>query len=294
MKYRQFGNTGISISAVSYGGIVSAGVYGGEKYDSEGQEASDRYVSWAIDRGVNYFDVAPAYGNAEEQLGNSLRPYRKDIFLACKTNKRDRDGAAADIKKSLKLLHTDYFDVYQLHEISSMQDVERAFGPGGAMEVIGKLKEQGIARNVSFTAHSEDAALKMIELFPFDTVLFPFNWFMNMAHGMGNRLLQTARAKGMGVLAMKAFIERRWEDGEDRGCFPKSWCKPIETDLEPEFGVAAMKYALSLGVDTLIPPGNFKSFSFAVEHIDECLESPEPDMELLCRKLEIVRGKEFF
>ena len=144
MKYRQFGNTGISISSVSYGGIVSAGVYGGEKYDSEGQEASDRYVSWAIDRGVNYFDVAPAYGNAEEQLGNSLWPYRKDIFLACKTNKRDRDGAAADIKKSLKLLHTDYFDVYQLHEISSMQDVERAFGPGGAMEVIGKLKESQI------------------------------------------------------------------------------------------------------------------------------------------------------
>ena len=294
MKYRQLGNTGISVSAVSYGGIVSAGVYGGVTYPSEGQESSDFYVSWAIDRGVNYFDVAPSYGNAQDQLGNSLQPYRKQIFLACKTNQRDRTGAEEDIRNSLKVLHTDYFDVYQLHGISSMKDVERAFAPGGCMEVIGKLKEKGIARNVSFTAHNEDAALKMIELFPFDTVLFPFNWFMNMAHGMGNRLIPAARARGMGILAMKAFIERRWEDQEDRGCFPKSWCKPIDTDLEPAFGIAAMKYALSLGVDTLIPPGNFKSFSFAVEHIDECLASLEPDMELLRNKLETVRGKEFF
>ena len=76
--------------------------------------------------------------------------------------------------------------------------------------------------------------------------------------------------------------------------YPKSWCKPIHTDLEPEFGIAAMKYALSLGADTLIPPGNFRSFSFAVEHIDECVEDPVPDMDLLRAKLATVRGKEFF
>ena len=93
---------------------------------------------------------------------------------------------------------------------------------------------------------------------------------------------------------MKALIERRWANGEDRGRFPKSWCKPINTDEEPEFGIAAMKYALSLGVNTLIPPGNFISFSFAVEHIDECLENPDYDEMLLRRKLETVRGKEFF
>ena len=151
---------------------------------------------------------------------------------------------------------------------NTMEDVEKAFSKGGAMELIFTLKERGIAKNVGFTAHSEDAALRMIELFPFDTVLFPFNWFMNMEHEMGNRLLVAAKEKGMGILAMKAFIERRWEEGEDRGPFPKSWCKPINTDEEPEFGTAAMKYALSLGVDTLIPPGNFKSFSFTVDHIE--------------------------
>ncbi len=292
MKTNALGNTGIRISRVSYGGIVSAGFYDNVRYPSEGQEASDRYVAWAVDHGVNYFDVAPGYGNAQEQLGNSLRPYRRDVFLACKTQERRRTAAEADLERSLKLLNTDCFDVYQLHAISSMEDVEAAFGPGGVMEMICKLKDRGIARHIGFTAHSEDAALKMIELYPFETVLFPFNWFMNMAHGMGDRLIRAARDKGMGVLAMKAFIERRWEEGEDKGPFPKSWCKPIDTLREPAFGIAAMNYALSLGVDTLVPPGNFQSFRFAVEHIDEC--DGKPDMELLQAKLETVRGKEFF
>ncbi|MBP5728855.1 MAG: aldo/keto reductase, partial [Clostridia bacterium] len=255
---------------------------------------SDRYVSWAVERGVSYFDVAPGYGNAQDQLGISLQPYRKQVSLACKTACRDRENAEKDLERSLKLLKTDCFDVYQLHGVSSMEEVERAFGPGGVMELMRTLKERGIARYVGFTAHSEDAALKMLDLFPFDTVLFPFNWFMNMEHGMGNRLLAVLKDRGIGILCMKAFIERRWEKGEDRGCFPKSWCKPVNTDEEPEFGIAAMKYALSLGVNTLIPPGNFKSFSFAVEHIDECIENPAYDEALLRRKLDTVRGKEFF
>ena len=294
MKYTQLGRTDICISTVSYGGIVSAGFYDNVSYPAEGQEASDRYVSWAAEHGVNYYDVAPGYGNAQNQLGISLEPYRKQVSLACKTGCRDRENAEKDLEQSLKLLKTDHFDVYQLHGVSSMEEVERAFGPGGVMEMMRPLKERGIARYIGFTAHSEEAALKMLELFPFDTVLFPFNWFMNMEHGMGNRLLAVLKEKGLGILGMKAFIERRWADGEDRGCFPKSWCKPINTDEEPEFGIAAMKYALSLGVNTLIPPGNFKSVSVAVNHEDECLENPAYDEALLRQKLEIVKGKEFF
>ena len=294
MQYNQLGKTDIRISYVSYGGIVSAGFYDNVLYPTEGQEASDRYVNWAIDHGVNYFDVAPGYGNAQDQLGISLEPFRKQISLACKTAHRDRKNAEKDMERSLKLLKTDYFDVYQLHAVSSMDDVDRAFAPDGVMEMMHTLKERGIARYLGFTAHSEEAALRMLDLFPFDTVLFPFNWFMNMEHGMGSRLLQAAKEKGIGILCMKAFIERRWEPGEDKGCFPKSWCKPIDTDSEPEFGISAMKYALSLGVNTLIPPGNFRSFSFAVDHIEDCLKEPAYDESLLRQKLETVKGKEFF
>lgn len=297
MQYRKFGRTGIQISAVSYGGIVSAGTYAGVTYPEYNQPVSDRYVSWAIDRGVNYFDVAPSYGDAQEQLGNSLKPYRNQIHLACKTAVRDRAGAGKELAESLRLLHTDHFEVYQMHAISSMEDVEQVFAPGGVMELMRELKEKGVAANIGFTAHSEEAALKALELYDFDTVLFPINWFMNMAHGMGSRLIKAAKERNMGLLSMKAFIERKWENDEERSAskYPKSWCKPIDTSAE-EFGVAAVKYALSLGVDTLVPPGNFDSFSFAVEHIDRCLAEPfnENDRKYLEKKLELVRGKEFF
>jgi len=297
MKYRVFGRTGIQISAVSYGGIVSAGVYDGISYPEYGQPVSDTYVNWAIDRGVNYFDVAPSYGDAQIQLGNSLRPYRNRINLACKTLKRDRAGAEKELTESLKLLHTDHFEVYQMHSISSMEDVEQAFAPGGIMELMRDLKEKGIAANIGITAHSEEAALRALEFYDFDTVLFPFNWFMNMSHGMGTKIIAAAKAKNMGILSMKSFIERRWENDTERANskYPKSWCKPIDANDEI-FSLAAMKYALSLGVDTLIPPGNFENFSFAVEHIDECLDTPlnESDRKYLEKKLELVRGKEFF
>lgn len=297
MKYKPLGRTGIDVSTISYGGIVSAGFYDNTRYPSLGQDASDRFVSFAIDHGVNYFDVAPSYGNAEEQLGNSLKPYRQKIHLACKTGKRDREGAEAELKQSLKRLHTDHFDIYQLHAISSMNDVERAFAPSGVMELMRQVREKGVAAHIGFTAHNEDAALRMIELYDFDTVLFPFNWFMNMAHGMGSRLIKAAKARNMGVLCMKAFIERKWDSDDERAAssFPKSWCKPIDVDDEA-FGMAAMRYSLSLGVDTLIPPGNFESFQFAVNHAEACLEHPysEADKRLLEEKLETVRGREFF
>ncbi len=241
MKYRRFGKTGIDISAVTYGGIVSAGFYDNASYPELDQAASDRFVAWAIDKGVNYFDVAPSYGNAEAQLGASLEPYRKNVHLACKTMMRDRKGAEAELEASLKNLKTDYFDVYQLHALASMEDVERAFAPGGAMELLRTLKDRGIAKNVGITAHSEEAAMKAIELYDFDTVLFPFNWFMNMEHGMGSRLVRLAKERDMGVLCMKAFIERKWENDAERAAskFPKSWCKPIDTE-DTDFGVAAI------------------------------------------------------
>ena len=297
MKYNPLGNTGMDISAIAYGGIVSAGYYDEIGYPDLDQNASDRFVEFAVDHGVNYFDVAPSYGNAEEQLGNSLKPYRQKIHLACKAGKRDRTGAEKELKQSLKRLHTDYFDIYQLHAISSMNDVNAAFAPGGVMELIRELKEKGIAAHIGFTAHNEDAAIRMTELYDFDTVLFPFNWFMNMEHGMGSRLIKTAKARGMGVLCMKAFIERKWENSSERAnsAFPKSWCKPIDISDEA-FGLAAMRYALSLGVDTLIPPGNFESFRFAVEHVEACVSEPYScaDRALLEEKLKTVRGKEFF
>ena len=288
MMRRSLGNTGFEISPVVYGGIVSR---------LDGQENSDYYVAWALDHGVNYYDVAPMYGDAQEKLGNSLLGRRNDIYLACKTVQRTRIEAETDLRESLRLLHTDWLDVYQLHEITTDEDVERAFGPGGVMELMRELKEKGVVRKLGVTAHQEDNALKCLQMFDFDTVLFPFNWSLNMGLGIGDRLMAEAKRRGMGVLGMKSMVERRWMTVEEKNTSyaPKSWCKPIDPE-DTDFLKAAIQYALQMGVDTIIPPGNFRHFSRAVELIDECLASTPGSKEraLLQGALEAVDGRYFF
>lgn len=264
MKKRKLGNTGYEISPVIYGGIVSM---------NDGQANSDQYVSWAIEHGINYFDIAPSYGDAQEKLGNSLRSYRSKVYLACKTAQRHANEAGQELRESMRLLHTDYFDNYQLHGLASLDEVEQAFSSTGVMKLIIPLKQQGVLKKLGITCHSEAAALRAMELYDFDTVLFPFNWHMNIGSGYGSTLMEAAKAKEVGILGMKSLIERAWQSSAEQAChpFPKSWCKPI--DLENEaLRIAAIKYAFSMGVDAIVPPGDFTNFSFAVNHIEECLK----------------------
>ena len=297
MQYQDLGNTGFRVSAVSYGGVISSKHFDKAVVAGDGQAMSDYYVRWAIEHGVNYFDVAPAYGDAQLLMGNSLKSYRQDVYLACKTNIRDREGAERDMLQSLQLLHTDYFDVYQLHGLVTWDDLNRVFAPGGTMELLRDMREKGIARKIGLTAHNESVALKALEMYDFDTVLFPFNWHMHMAHGMGERLRLAARSRGMGLLCMKSMVERAWDDEERYSSkYPKSWCKPIDADEDKPLLLAAVKYALSLDVDTLIPPGNFEHFRFAIEHMDEALTHPlsDSDRQLLEMRLTQVRNAPFF
>lgn len=198
--------------------------------------------------------------------------------------------------ESLRLLHTDYFDIYQLHGLASLEEVETAFGPGGVMELLVEMKEKGIARKLGITAHSEAAALRALQLYDFDTVLFPFNWHMHMAHGMGESLRKAAKSKGIGLMCIKSMIERSWEQEERLASrYPKSWCKPFDTKEETKILLSAIRYSLSLGVDLIVPPGNFDHFRFAVEHIDEALSQPlsEDERKILTERLALVKDRPF-
>ncbi len=295
MEKRMLGKTGLMVSAVVYGGIISADDAFDRAFPSgRGQEESDSHVAYAVRHGVNYFDVAPQYGNAQGRLGISLAPYRKDVILACKTLYRTADDVERDLEASLKLLKTDYFDVYQMHALTTTEQVDCVFAKGGAMEAILKARDAGVLRHLGITCHSEEAALLALSRYDFETVLFPTNWALHMKKGFAEAIVQAKREKGFGLLGMKSFIHRAWRDDAEKAAFPKSWCKPITGD--DAFLIAAMKYALRLGIDTLVPPGNFANFSFAVEHIDECLKNPlsEADMALLCSKLPETENLDFF
>ena len=298
MRLNDFGKTGLKISAITYGGIVSTmGKYANYTFPGNGQEASDNYVSYALDAGINYFDVAPGYGDAQEKLGNSLDGVRDKVILACKTAFRDYDSAARDAEQSLKLLHIDHFDVYQLHALRNLDDVERAFADSGVMRLMEELKRSGTARHLGITAHSEGAALKAMELFDFETILFPINWHMHKALGYGDRVLQKAREKSMGVLCMKSMIERGFNKDDDklRKRWPKSWCVPFDPETQKDLLLAAMKYSVSLGIDTLIPAGDIEHFRFAVEYEDEIWGAPitEEEQRLLDTHFPLVQDSLF-
>lgn len=253
MQKRPYGNTGIELSVVGFGGIVVM--------DETNADAA-RYVAEAIDSGVNYFDVAPSYGNAEDRLGPALETYRKDIFLACKTQKRDAEGARASLEESLQKMRTDHFDLFQLHAMMSDEDVQTVLGPKGALEALVRAREQGLIRYLGFSAHSESAALALLDSFSFDSVLFPVNWASWLGAGFGGAVVSAAKKKGIPVLALKALAKRALAEGEAR-TREKAWYAPVETYGEAESG---LRFTLSRpGVVAALSPGHMDLFRWACE-----------------------------
>ncbi|MCL2158569.1 MAG: aldo/keto reductase [Oscillospiraceae bacterium] len=284
MKKNILGKTGMKISAIVFGGIVVSG-------ESPGDCA--RYVSYAVEKGVNYFDVAPSYNNAEEMLSPALAPYRKNVYLACKSTIRDV-GIKDELHKSLKMLGTDYFDVYQLHGLSDQKDVDTAFSANGAMEILLRAKEEGYIRHIGITAHNESVAIQTLSYYDFETVMFPVNWALNMDSGFGDRLISICKYKSKGIIGIKSLAHRKWKEDDERSRFPKSWCKTIYDD--DRLAKAAIRYALAKGADALVPPGNFEQFSYMVEHIDECASNlpSDEDMRILGDELENAKGHSIF
>lgn len=254
MKYRTLGKTGERLSIIGFGGIVVC--------DTEQAEANAR-VRDAIDRGINYFDVAPSYceGQAEERLGPALEEFRKNVFLACKTAKRDKEGALAELQQSLKRLRTDYFDLYQLHAMTSEDDFQQAMGPGGAIEAFIKAREDGIIRYIGFSAHSAEIAIKLMDNFDFDSILFPINWVCYFNAGFGPQVLQKAEEKRMGRLALKAMAKTHWGEDEKRE-YPMCWYKPV---TDPEEANLALRFTLSESITAAIPPGDVRLFRQALD-----------------------------
>lgn len=260
-----------NLSKVAFGGIIVA---------EESQMDANNYVAEAIDAGVNYFDVAPTYSNAEERLGPALKGKRKDIFLACKTEDRTRKGSQALLEKSLKNLQTDYFDLYQLHAVYNLEDVEKTFGPNGSFETYVKAKEQGYIKHIGFSAHSTEAALALMEYFDFDSIMFPFNFVSLIKNDYGSFVLNKALEKKMGIIGLKSMVlsERQESDVID---YPKAWYHPIE---DIELASKAVKYTFSRGVDVIIPPGNITQFRWAIEIMRKYeISLTEDDLQELSR-----------
>ena len=256
IERRAYGRTSEKVSILAFGGIV---------LNRSTPEKAAALVREAYEAGVNHFDIAPEYGDAEIMMGPALEPYRKKVFLSCKTGQRTEEKAAAELDRSLQRLRTDHVDLYQFHHVTRMEEVEAIFAADGAMKAFEKAKKDGKIRYLGFSAHSVEAALAMMEHFEFDSIMFPVNYATWHAGHFGPQVLARAHAKKMGILALKALARRPWPQDasrEAREAHPNCWYEPM---LDPDEALMGLRFTLSHPVTTALTSGSETCFRLALK-----------------------------
>lgn len=251
---RQLGKTGEHLSILGFGGIVVM---------SESASKSADIVAEAVDRGINYLDVAPSYGDAQERLGPALAPYRKQCFLACKTEGRTAQESRKQLEESLRLLKTDHLDLYQFHALTKMTELDKVLGPGGAMETMEAARKEGKIRYIGFSVHSAETAVAAMDRYNFDTILFPLNWVLYTQAGFGPQILKKAQEKQMGILALKSMAKTVWPaERKQNHPEPKCWYQPAGFPDEASLG---LRWTLGHPITAAIPPGDERYFRLAMD-----------------------------
>lgn len=244
LSKRRLGRTDLYLSIIGFPGLALI------RYS---QAEVDREIRAVLDEGVNHFDVAPAYGDAEIKMGIAFRGINRDRYiLSCKSRLRDAKGVEQELHRSLERLGTDYFDLYQIHSLRRIEEVKEICGVNGALEAITKAKDAGKIRYIGFSAHTVEAAMAALEIFPFDSVMFPINFIEIYRIGFGMQVLELAKKKGSGVIAIKPVAAGAWKPGQQRT--RKHWYPCFESEREIEL---ALKFALSLEPVTNAIPISF-------------------------------------
>src|ERR1700751_2128144 len=254
MPTRNLGKTGYKVGISSLGGQA-------ELEKPNNFDSAVPIIERALDLGVNYIDTSSIYGGperwSEQYVGRVMKSRRNEAFLATKTKERTRDGSMELIEKSLKLLNTDHLDLWQLHDIGTMTDVNEVFAKGGAMEALLEMKEQKVVRYLGITGHYRpDALMECIHRYPFDCILMALNAADPHHYSFSDALLPLAVEKQMGIIGMKVTA---------RGLLWASWTPPsLEQQkhswegmvLAPTPGTLKMReavyYTLSQPVSTII------------------------------------------
>ena len=244
---RSLGKTGHRSSILAFGGAALWPL---------GEAESTAAVEDALARGVNHFDVAPSYGDAELRLAPSVARHRDRMFLACKTRERRRDAAREELRRSLERLRTDRFDLYQCHAVSDSFDLDRLLGPGGAIEAFDEAHKAGLIRFVGITGHHCAVLRDAIERYPFATVMFPLNPIQAADPRPATNyrpLLRTARERGVGIIAIKAIARSPWPNGAERTY--TTWYRPFDDAAHIE---QRLRFTLSHPVSTTVLPSDVR------------------------------------
>jgi uncharacterized protein len=201
MPTRNLGKTGYKVGIFSLGG--QAALEHANNFDN-----AVPIIERALDMGVNYIDTSSIYGGpdrwSEQYVGKVMAHRRNEAFLATKTKERTRDDSMRMIEKSLQLLQTDHVDLWQLHDIGTMYDVNQVFAKGGAMEALIEMKDQKVVRHLGLTGHYRpDSLIEGIKRYPFDTILMAMNAADPHHYSFNQELLPLAVERQMGIIGMK-------------------------------------------------------------------------------------------
>jgi len=222
METRRFGRTDHMSTLAVFGGVALGQL---------DQPTADKVVQQVIDAGVNHIDIAPSYGEAEQRLGPWMPHIRKDFFLGCKTMERTRDKAIQEFHDSMARLQVEAFDLYQLHAITTMEELDQCTQAGGALEGVVEMRDQGLTRFIGITGHGMHTPQIFIEAlrrFDFDTVLFPIYPALlanNEYRTHKLALLDLCEEKDVGVMTIKAICKEPWGDRKQHF---HTWYLPFE------------------------------------------------------------------
>ena len=254
MQTRPLGTTGQNSTVVTFGAIALNWLE---------QEGADQMVELVLDHGVNHFDVAPTYGDAELKLGPKLREHREDIFLGCKTQERSYEGAWKKLERSLDRLGVETIDLYQVHGLEYADELETITAEDGALRAFGEAKEQGLIENIGLTSHGDPSLIldALDQIDDLESIMFPLNPVVDAKDDDEydyQAVLDRADREDVGTLAIKAFAGGSWPSTEELPEHRRpyaNWYEPVD---EPETIRDRLNYTLSQGVTSVVSPGDPK------------------------------------
>ncbi|MCW2598969.1 MAG: aldo/keto reductase [Frankiales bacterium] len=272
MEQRRLGRIGHASSVLIYGGAALSDVP---------QDVADDSIEQAIAAGINHFDVAAAYGDAELRFAPWRGQLGDDAFLATKTGERERDAAWAQINASLERMQVDRVDLLQLHAVGDLADLDRATGPGGALEAAVRAREEGLVGAIGITGHGHEAPathLEALRRFPFETVLTPWN------HVLAQRpdyradflaLVDEVARQDAGLMTIKTVARRNWPETADQQY--STWYEPWD---DPQHIDACVAFALRQpGVTGIATAGDVGLLGRIVSATERAAELSDDDVD---------------
>jgi aryl-alcohol dehydrogenase-like predicted oxidoreductase len=229
-------------------------IYGAAALSDVPQDVADRSIQEALDGGINHFDVAADYGEAELRLGPWMSQIRDRIFLATKTGERQQEPAWRQINDSLQRLQTDRVDLLQLHAVGDLNELDAATRPDGALSAAIRAQDEGLVGAVGITGHGHQAPathLEALRRHPFATVLTPLNpvlWRDEAYRADYEALVAEVQRQDAGLMTIKAVSRRNWPESSQHS--HATWYEPY---ADQDRITAAVSWVLSHSEVTGIP-----------------------------------------